>query len=90
MLLILLSGIIVFAKVTFDNIYLPSLAQVGALPSFNAEDIEKLKRAVPRSRKVGEEIEKFFFEIDSPLSVHQRKLSTLQEIKKVLLQKMFC
>lgn len=79
-----------FVKVIFDNIYLPSLAQVGALPSFNAEDVENLEIDVPRSRKEGEEIGKFFFEIDSLLTLHQRKLEKLQEIKKALLQKMFC
>ena len=62
-----------FVKVIFDNIYLPSLAQVGALPSFNAEDVENLEIDVPRSRKEGEEIGKFFFEIDSLLTLHQRK-----------------
>ena len=65
-----------FVKVIFDNIYLPSLAQVGALPSFNAEDVENLEIDVPRSRKEGEEIGKFFFEIDSLLTLHQRSWTT--------------
>lgn len=79
-----------FAKVAFDNIYLPSLAQVGALPSFNAEDVENLEIAVPHSRMEGEKIGEFFFELDSLLSLHQRKLEKLQQIKKALLEQMFC
>ena len=78
-----------FAKALFETVDLTSLVQVGALPSYNAGDVESMEIYLP-SLLEQEQIGAFFKQLDHLITLHQRKLELLKEIKKGLLQQMFC
>ena len=76
-----------FAKTIFETIDLTSLVQVGALPSYNARDVESILVSVPsilEQEKIGE----FFQKIDSLITIHQHKLDKLKNLKKAYLAEM--
>jgi type I restriction enzyme S subunit len=77
-----------FGKSLFDTIYLPSLVQVGALPSYNATDINGIEVKIP---KLDEQsmIGSAFDKINNLITLHQRKHDKFTNIKKALLDKMF-
>ena len=77
-----------FGKTLFDTIYLPSLVQVGALPSYNETDINGIEVKIP---KLDEQamIGLAFDKINNLITLHQRKHEKLQQVKKTLLEKMF-
>lgn len=77
-----------FAKALFDTVDLTSLVQIGALPSYNAGDIEAMQILLP-SQSEQLQIGAFFKKIDNLITLHQRKLEKLQNIKKSMLNKMF-
>lgn len=61
-----------FAKALFETVDLTSLVQVGALPSYNAGDIEAMEivlPGVPEQRKIGT----YFRQLDDLITLHQRK-----------------
>jgi type I restriction enzyme, S subunit len=77
-----------FAKTLFETIDLTALIQVGALPSYNAGDVENVNVVIPRmaeQKKIGANFKK----LDNLITLHQRKLEKLQNLKKALLKKMF-
>ena len=77
-----------FGRTLFDTINLASLVQVGALPSYNASDVEGIVIALPtieEQRKIGQ----YFQNLDYLITLHQRKCEMLQKYKKAMLQKMF-
>ena len=77
-----------FGRTLFDTINLASLVQVGALPSYNASDVEGIVIALPtieEQRKIGQ----YFQNLDHLITLHQRKCEMLQKYKKAMLQKMF-
>jgi len=77
-----------FAKAEFAKIDLTKLVQVGALPSYNAGDVESIEitmPSLPEQRKIGE----YFTQIDTLITLHQRKLDQLKQTKKYFLQNMF-
>lgn len=77
-----------FAKTIFETIDLTSLVQVGALPSYNARDVESILVSVPsilEQEKIGE----FFQKIDSLITIHQHKLDKLKNLKKSYLAELF-
>ncbi|MCI6907435.1 MAG: restriction endonuclease subunit S, partial [Succinatimonas sp.] len=77
-----------FGKTLFETIDLTKLTQIGALPSYNASDVENIEIKLPKldeQKKIGE----FFSKLDNLITLHQRKLENLQNIKKGLLQQMF-
>ena len=77
-----------FAKALFETVDLTSLVQVGALPSYNAGDVEGMEIMLPKvseQRKIGE----YFRNLDNLITLHQRKLDRLKNIKKSMLDKMF-
>ena len=77
-----------FAKALFGTVDLTSLVQVGALPSYNAGDVESMEVYLPsllEQRQIGA----FFHHLDHLITLHQRKLEKLQNIKKSMLEKMF-
>ena len=77
-----------FGRTLFDTINLASLVQVGALPSYNANDVESIEIALPtieEQKKIGE----YFANLDHLITLHQRKCYELQNIKKFMLQNMF-
>ena len=77
-----------FAKALFGTVDLTSLVQVGALPSYNAGDVESMKIYLP-SLLEQEQIGGFFKQLDDLITLHQRELEKLQNIKKSMLEKMF-
>ena len=77
-----------FAKALFGTVDLTSLVQVGALPSYNAGDVESMEKYLP-SLLEQEQIGVFFKHFDHLITLHQRKLEKLKIIKKSFLEKMF-
>lgn len=77
-----------FAKTIFETIDLTSLVQVGALPSYNARDVESILVSVP-SIPEQEKIGKFFQTIDSLITIQQHKLDKLKNLKKSYLAELF-
>lgn len=62
-----------FAKAEFAKIDLTKLVQVGALPSYNANDVESIKIMIPslfEQSKIGN----YFDELDRLITLHQRKI----------------
>lgn len=77
-----------FAKALFGTVDLTSLVQVGALPSYNAGDVESMEIYLP-SLLEQEQIGGFFKQLDTLIALHQRKLEKLTNVKKSMLKKMF-
>lgn len=77
-----------FGKTLFETIDLTKLTQVGALPSYNASDVEDISLMMP-SRKEQSRIGEYFSNLDTLIALHQRKCDALKELKKGMLQKMF-
>ncbi|RXE80325.1 restriction endonuclease subunit S [Lactiplantibacillus plantarum] len=77
-----------FGKTLFETINLPRYAQVGALPSYNGSDIESIEVTLPNE---GEQVKlgAFFKSLDDTITLHQRKLAMLKELKQGYLQKLF-
>ena len=72
----------------FENLDLTALVQTGALPSYNANQVEELKVSIPKMDeqcKIGN----LMFDIDKLITLHQRELNLLKNIKSSLLNKMF-
>ena len=77
-----------FGKTLFERIDLTELVQIGALPSYNATDIESLEISMP-DKPEQYQIGKFFRQLDNLITLHQRQLEKLKNIKAALLEKMF-
>ena len=77
-----------FAKAIFNKINLPSLVQVGALPSYNASDVEAMEILLPAMSEQSK-IGTLFTYLDNLITLHQRKYDKFVAIKKALLEKMF-
>ena len=78
-----------FSKQLFEIIYLPSLAQEGALPSYNASNVENLNVVITQNENEQHKIGAFLQKIDKTITLHQRKLEVLNKLKKAMLQNMF-
>ena len=61
-----------FAKALFGTVDLTSLVQVGALPSYNAGDVESMEIYLP-SLLEQEQIGAYFKQLDHLITLHQRK-----------------
>ena len=77
-----------FAKTLFGTVDLTSLVQVGALPSYNAGDVESMEIYLP-SLLEQEQIGGFFKQLDNLITLHQRKFEKLTNVKKSMLEKVF-
>ena len=77
-----------FVKALFGTVDLTSLVQVGALPSYNARDVESMEIYLP-SLLEQEQIGGFFKQLDTLITLHQRKCDETKRLKKYMLQKMF-
>ena len=77
-----------FAKALFGTVDLTSLVQVGALPSYNAGDVESMEKYLP-SLLEQEQIGVFFKHLDHLITLHQRKLEKLKIVKKAMLENCF-
>ena len=80
---------VAFGRILFDGLDLTSLVQVGALPSYNASDIESMEVAIPSKIAEQAKIGALFQKLDSLIALHQRELDHVKELKKGLLQQMF-
>ena len=60
-----------FGRTLFERIDLTSLVQVGALPSYNAGDVEKMEVAIPRKAEQAK-IGALFTSLDNLITLHQR------------------
>lgn len=72
----------------FNQIDLTKLVQVGALPSYNAgqvEDIEAFVPSTPEQQAIGS----FFSYLDTFLDAGEKKLQKLRALKQTMLTKMF-
>ena len=58
-------------------------------PAINSKDLSKISFEVPVDSDESEKIGEIFRSIDSLITLHQRKLDLLKELKKGLLQKLF-
>ena len=70
-----------FGKTLFETIDLTKLTQVGALPSYNASDVEDVCICIP-DRAEQEVIGKYFKQLDNLITLHQRKLNLICYIFK--------
>ena len=61
-----------FAKALFGTVDLTSLVQVGALPSYNAGDVESMEIYLP-SLLEQEQIGAYFNHLDNLITLHQRQ-----------------
>ena len=55
----------------------------------NKDEIGQVDVMLPTSADEQDKIGSFFSQLDTLITLHQRKLETLQKMKKSLLQKMF-
>ena len=65
-----------FGKTMFDTIDLTLLAQIGAIPSYNASDVENIEILMPHLKeqdKIGE----LFTNLDNLITLHQRKFNDI-------------
>ena len=77
-----------FAKALFETVDLTSLVQVGALPSYNAGDVEAMEIMLPDVTEQ-HQIGAYFWQLDNLITLHQRKYDKLVNVKKSMLEKMF-
>ncbi|WP_303840069.1 restriction endonuclease subunit S [Selenomonas ruminantium] len=77
-----------FGKTLFETIDLTKLTQVGALPSYNASDVEDISIMMP-SHKEQSRIGAYFSNLDNLITLHQCECDALKEVKKFMLQNMF-
>ena len=77
-----------FGKTLFETVDLTRLTQVGALPSYNASDVENVEISIPQ-RAEQEKIGEYFKSLDRLITLHQRKCEQAKKLKKYMLQKMF-
>lgn len=78
-----------FGKTLFEKIDLTSLVQVGALPSYNAVDVENIVISISKDKTEQQKIGALFKILDNLITLHQRKLEKLKNIKKAYLNEMF-
>ena len=60
----------------------------GTQRNLNADKVKSFSLAVPSTEEVAE-ISAYFYSLDSLITLHQRKLELLKNIKKAMLEKMF-
>ena len=77
-----------FAKALFGTVDLTSLVQVGALPSYNAGDVESMGIYLP-SLFEQEQIGAFFKLLDNLITLHQRKYANLCSPSQVVFSLLF-
>lgn len=77
-----------FAKTIFETIDLTALVQIGALPSYNAKDVESISVLIP-SKNEQKHIGEFFQKLDKSISLQQEKLDKLKDLKKAYLNELF-
>ncbi len=69
---------------------LESVLVSGAQPNVSSKEIDSFDFMIPKLVQEQQKIGSFFKQLDDTITLHQRKLEKLQELKKGYLQKMFC
>jgi type I restriction enzyme S subunit len=69
-----------FGRTLFERIDLTSLVQVGALPSYNAGDVENMEVAIPQKAEQAK-LGALFASLDNLITLHQRGKKYIGEIK---------
>lgn len=77
-----------FGLTLFHTIDLPKYAQIGALPSYNANDIATIKVNVPNIQEQSA-IGSLFRNLDDLLASYKDNLANYQSLKVTMLSKMF-
>jgi len=77
-----------FTESTFWSEKMKKQAAAGTMQIVNKTEFSELQTRVPNYQEQAK-IGAFFSRLDSLITLHQRKLETLQKMKKALLQKMF-
>lgn len=77
-----------FALCLFRTINLPSLVQIGTLPSYNGKQICSINASIP-SYEEQVKIGNFFRNLDHQISLQAQRLEKLKQIKAACLDKMF-
>jgi len=77
-----------FGKTLFETIDLTKLTQTGALPSYNASDVEDIEIYLPNIEEQ-KAIGALFLQLDNLITLHQRKYDSLVNVKKAMFEKMF-
>ena len=72
-----------FVKVVLDN------CTGTSYPAINANDLAKIEVTAPSDENEAQKIGTIFRNIDNLITLHQRELEMLQNIKKSMLEKMF-
>ena len=78
-----------FGQSLFERLDLTCLIQVGALPSYNSSDVESITVSLPSTMDEQRQIGECLCNINDLITLHQRRLQQLKNIKKALLEKMF-
>ncbi|HEL2017362.1 TPA: restriction endonuclease subunit S [Streptococcus suis] len=81
-------SILEFSYTIFQNINWRSMDESTGVPSLSKVRINNIKVLTP-SLQEQEAIGSFFSDLDQLITLHQRKLDDVKELKKALLQKMF-
>ncbi|WP_024858703.1 restriction endonuclease subunit S [Ruminococcus albus] len=76
------------SKSFYNHMIFPLIA-TSSQPALSMENIRKFVIAVPSNNIEQQQIGAFFANLDSLITLHQRKLEKLQQVKKSLLEKMF-
>ena len=66
-----------------------SLISTGTQANLNAEKVREAIISIPLSKEEQDKISGLLFKVDSLITLHQRKLEKLKNIKLALLEKMF-
>lgn len=74
-----------FGRTLFERIDLTSLVQVGALPSYNAGDVENIEVVIPQKSEQSK-LGALFNSIDNLITLHQKKREKLVAQRKILQQ----
>ena len=78
-----------FGQSLFERLDLTSLIQVGALPSFNSSDVESISVSLPSTMNEQRQIGQYLCDLNTLITLHQRKYDKLCTVKKSMLDKMF-
>lgn len=78
-----------FGRSLFERLDLTSLIQVGALPSFNSSDVESISVSLPSTMNEQRQIGQYLYDLNTLITLHQRKHDKLCTMKRSMLDKMF-
>lgn len=76
------------SKFFYDNMIFPLIA-TSSQPALSMENIRKFIVSVPKDFEEQEKIGQYFAKLDHLITLHQRELEKLKNLKKACLEKMF-